>query len=67
MAELERIPHIVVGTPGRTLDMLSKSQSFKDYIENVKYLVLDEADRLFEDSIISDIQEVIIFFENFIF
>lgn len=24
MSELERIPHIIVGTPGRTLDMLSK-------------------------------------------
>ncbi|KAL4512315.1 hypothetical protein ABPG72_005317 [Tetrahymena utriculariae] len=61
LTELERIPHIVVGTPGRTLDMIDKSPVLKEYIENVKYLVLDEADRLFEDSIIEDVQAILEF------
>ncbi len=52
---MEQIPHIIVGTPGRTRDMLQKSEVFKEYVQNIKYLVLDEADRLFENSIFGDL------------
>ncbi|EGR28809.1 hypothetical protein IMG5_168450 [Ichthyophthirius multifiliis] len=58
-SELELIPHIIVGTPGRTADMLRKSDIFREYVENLEFLVLDEADRLFEEKVFTDIQEII--------
>ena len=59
--ELSKIPHIIVGTPGRVNDMLSKDLKFKNYIKNLKFLVLDEADRLFEESMLLDLKQVVYF------
>ncbi|KRX09254.1 P-loop containing nucleoside triphosphate hydrolase [Pseudocohnilembus persalinus] len=59
ITELERIPHIVVGTPGRIVDMMSKSPVFMEYIENLQTLVLDEADRLLERSIFPVVQDIL--------
>jgi len=39
-------PHIVVATPGRLLDHLENTQGFS--LRQLKYLVLDEADRLLD-------------------
>ena len=44
--DLEAYPHVVVGTPGRMRDMLSKCERFREDIERVEMIVLDEADRL---------------------
>ncbi|XP_068657108.1 DEAD-box ATP-dependent RNA helicase 10-like [Aristolochia californica] len=41
---IEKRPHIVVGTPGRLLDHLSNTKGFN--LRSLKFLVLDEADRL---------------------
>lgn len=41
--ELQQRPQIVVGTPGRTLDLIDRR---KLRIENVQFLVLDEADEM---------------------
>ncbi|CAA6667112.1 unnamed protein product [Spirodela intermedia] len=41
---LAKRPHIVVGTPGRLLDHLSNTKNFS--LRTLKYLVLDEADKL---------------------
>eukprot|EP00268_Persea_americana_P030694 TRINITY_DN2973_c0_g2_i3.p1 TRINITY_DN2973_c0_g2~~TRINITY_DN2973_c0_g2_i3.p1 ORF type:complete len:434 (-),score=85.95 TRINITY_DN2973_c0_g2_i3:299-1600(-) len=41
---LAKRPHIVVGTPGRILDHLSQTKGFS--LHSLKYLVLDEADKL---------------------
>ncbi|PKU76796.1 DEAD-box ATP-dependent RNA helicase 10 [Dendrobium catenatum] len=41
---LAKRPHIIVGTPGRLLDHLSNTKGFS--LRMLKYLVLDEADRL---------------------
>ncbi|PKA62643.1 DEAD-box ATP-dependent RNA helicase 10 [Apostasia shenzhenica] len=41
---LAKRPHIIVGTPGRLLDHLSNTKGFN--LRLLKYLVLDEADRL---------------------
>ncbi|KAJ8650031.1 hypothetical protein MRB53_003054 [Persea americana] len=41
---LGKRPHIVVGTPGRILDHLSETKGFG--LRSLKYLVLDEADKL---------------------
>eukprot|EP00249_Psilotum_nudum_P018149 c26661_g1_i3 orf=216-1964(+) len=47
--------HIVVATPGRLKDMLSKK---KMNLDNCKYLTLDEADRLIDLGFEEDIREV---------
>jgi ATP-dependent RNA helicase DDX47/RRP3 len=40
---LARNPHVVVATPGRLLDHLQNTKGF--HLRQLKYLVLDEADR----------------------
>lgn len=53
--KLRRNPHIIVGTPGRVLDLINKSKlsSF-----TVKYLVLDEADTMLEMGFREDIEKI---------
>ncbi|KAL7266642.1 ribosomal RNA processing protein [Rhizina undulata] len=43
---LGKKPHIVVATPGRLLDHLENTKGFS--LKNLKYLVMDEADRLLD-------------------
>lgn len=45
--ELSRKPHIVIATPGRLLDHIRSSDTVK--FNRLKFLVFDEADRLFGD------------------
>lgn len=51
-----RTADIVVGTPGRILDHLERRTIA---FNNVKFLVLDEADRMFEMGFIEDIETII--------
>ncbi|NWT20559.1 DDX49 helicase, partial [Vireo altiloquus] len=44
--ELSRRPHVVIATPGRLADHLRSSNTFS--LRKLKFLVLDEADRLLE-------------------
>ena len=44
--ELAKGPHIVVATPGRLMDHLENTKGFS--LRNLKYLVMDEADRLLD-------------------
>jgi len=46
--ELDKRPHIIIGTPGRLVDHLETNSTFS--LARVKYLVLDEADRLLKPS-----------------
>lgn len=44
--DLMRKPHIIVATPGRIVDHLENTKGFS--LRNLKYLVMDEADRLLD-------------------
>ncbi|PHH52030.1 ATP-dependent rRNA helicase RRP3 [Ceratocystis fimbriata CBS 114723] len=43
---LSKKPHVIVATPGRILDHLEKTKGFS--LRSLKYLVMDEADRLLD-------------------
>jgi ATP-dependent RNA helicase DDX49/DBP8 len=47
--ELSKRPHIIVGTPGRLVDLIQSSSDIIHF-KRIKYLVLDEADRLLTDT-----------------
>lgn len=44
--DLMRKPHVLVATPGRIMDHLEHTKGFS--LKNLKYLVMDEADRLLD-------------------
>lgn len=44
--DLMRKPHIIIATPGRLMDHLENTRGFS--LRNLKYLVMDEADRLLD-------------------
>lgn len=48
--ELESRPHIVIATPGRLSDLLVRNSITNFGVKHLKYLVLDEADSLFNPS-----------------
>ena len=54
--ELKQKTHIVVGTPGRTIDHIKEGTFVTD---NIKYLVIDEADEILSLGFISQIEEII--------
>ena len=47
--------HLIVGTPGRTLEHFKK-RNFK--VQNLQTIVLDEADRLFDDAFAEEITSI---------
>lgn len=55
-ASLEHGAHIVVGTPGRILDHLTKSSL---QLDKVKTLVLDEADRMLDMGFIDAMRDIV--------
>lgn len=54
--ELKQKTHIVVGTPGRTIDHIKEGSFVTD---NIKYLVIDEADEMLSLGFIEQIEEII--------
>ncbi|MEG2034671.1 MAG: DEAD/DEAH box helicase, partial [Janthinobacterium sp.] len=56
IASLENGAHIVVGTPGRVMDLMERG---KLDIANLKTLVLDEADRMLDMGFHADIETVV--------
>lgn len=54
---LAKRPHVLVGTPGRLLDHLSNTKGFN--LRTLKYLVLDEADRLLNMDFEQEINEIL--------
>ncbi len=56
LAQLRRGCHLVVGTPGRVLDHLSRGTLSFDH---VRYVVLDEADRMLDIGFRPDIERIL--------
>ncbi|MCD5385067.1 DEAD/DEAH box helicase, partial [Candidatus Gracilibacteria bacterium] len=54
---LKRNPQIVVGTPGRVIDHLTKRKTLK--IDNLKYFILDEADEMLNIGFKEEIEQII--------
>ncbi|KAK9131731.1 hypothetical protein Scep_011259 [Stephania cephalantha] len=55
--KLGKRPHIVVGTPGRLVDHLTNTKGFS--LQKLKYLVLDEADRLLNEDFEKTLDEIL--------
>ncbi|MCU9811491.1 MULTISPECIES: DEAD/DEAH box helicase [Paraclostridium] len=54
--ELKQKTHIVVGTPGRTIDHIKEGNFITD---NIKYLVLDEADEMLSMGFLEQVEAII--------
>ena len=57
-ARLRKGVNIVLGTPGRLIDHLEKSESLKK-MDNMEMLVFDEADRMLEMGYLEKIKHII--------
>ncbi|KAG2382983.1 hypothetical protein C9374_004950 [Naegleria lovaniensis] len=55
---LDSSPHIVVGTPGRIEDAI-RTFSNDNYFKKIKYLVFDEADRIFSMDYSLDLDKIL--------
>ena len=56
-SELRRGPSIVIATPGRLIDHIKNTPSFS--LDTVEVLILDEADRLLQESFLEQLGEVV--------
>ena len=54
--ELRRGPHVIIGTPGRLMDLIKRKEI---KLDTVKTLVLDEADRMLDMGFINDIRTIV--------
>jgi CxxC-x17-CxxC domain-containing protein len=54
--ELKRGVHVVVGTPGRVLDLLNQGAM---WLDRVRFLVLDEADEMLDRGFAPDVEKII--------
>lgn len=54
--DVRRRPHVIIGTPGRLKDLMKRGEL---KLQEVKFLVLDEADRMLDMGFINDIRNII--------
>ncbi len=54
--QLARRPQVVIGTPGRVMDLIKRR---KLILDNVNTVVLDEADRMLDMGFVNDIREIV--------
>ena len=54
--ELRRGVHVVVGTPGRVLDLINQGAL---WLDRVRFLVLDEADEMLDRGFAPDVEKII--------
>ncbi len=53
---LDRVAHIIVATPGRLIDLMKRG---KVRLDNIQYLVLDEADEMLDMGFQEDIETIL--------
>ena len=51
--------NIVVGTPGRLWEVISGSQDLVDSLRRIKFLVVDEADRLLSEGHFKEVEDIL--------
>ncbi len=56
---LERGADVVVATPGRLWDLLQEDDSLASQVKNIKFLVLDEADRMIEIGHFAELENIV--------
>ncbi|KAJ1340781.1 hypothetical protein BSLG_004875 [Batrachochytrium salamandrivorans] len=56
--EMSRKPHVIVATPGRLVDHI-RSSSNAIHFKRIKFLVMDEADRLLDDTFNDDLEVIL--------
>ncbi|TGZ47830.1 hypothetical protein CRM22_011017 [Opisthorchis felineus] len=56
-ASLRLNPDLVIATPGRLIDHLSNAPNFN--LQQIEYLVLDEADKLLDEYFVEQISEIV--------
>lgn len=54
--DLRRRPHIIIGTPGRMIDLLDRGEL---HLKNMGVLVLDEADRMLDMGFLPNIRRIV--------
>lgn len=52
-------PHIVIGTPGRVWELVQDGNQHLRKVDTIKYLVVDETDRMVEKGHFSELEEVL--------
>jgi len=57
VSDINKKPHIAIGTPGRVVKHIDKTKNFK--IERFRKLVFDEADRFFEMDFVLDLETIL--------
>ncbi|KAK0709636.1 P-loop containing nucleoside triphosphate hydrolase protein [Lasiosphaeria miniovina] len=50
---------VIIGTPGRLWEVLSTSTSTLKSLRNIRFLVIDEADRLLKDGLFKEAEEIL--------
>ena len=58
--ELKEKPQVLIGTPGRILDMMKHDINYKD----INYLVIDEADEMLSRGFVTQIQDIFQFLRS---
>ncbi|BGP22772.1 DEAD (asp-glu-ala-asp) box containing, RNA helicase [Rhodotorula toruloides] len=57
--QLERGADVVVATPGRLWDLIGESDMLVQEIKNIKFLVIDEADRMIENGHFAELENIV--------
>ena len=57
LRELDKIPHIIIATPGRLVSFLENK--YVKLVQNLRYFVMDEFDQLLDETIKPDIDKII--------
>lgn len=59
LKELDKIPHIIIATPGRLVTFLENNSI--QLVQNLKYLVMDEFDQLLNETIKPEVDKIVAF------